>query len=121
MEDWLKYLVCFILGWIITLMMGEGYKNDNHHLQYIHKYLKKIEKIINNCKVNYKDNNNDNYKCKKLMANVSEEECNLLGIYLKLWDENYGSMFCTDYATCGMPANDNRDPITGSRCENIND
>ena len=25
MEDWLKYLVCFILGWIIARMMGEGF------------------------------------------------------------------------------------------------
>ena len=25
MEDWLKYLVCFILGWIIARMIGEGF------------------------------------------------------------------------------------------------
>ena len=25
MEDWLKYLIAFILGWIIARMMGEGF------------------------------------------------------------------------------------------------
>ena len=31
MEDLLKYLIAFILGWIIARMMGEGFANEQRH------------------------------------------------------------------------------------------
>ena len=56
MEDWLKYLVCFILGWIISRMMGEGFSvgcvesppKDLSQINPKHKELaiKSLNKII---------------------------------------------------------------------------
>ena len=56
MEDWLKYLVCFILGWIIARMMGEGFSvgclesppKDLSQIKSEHKKsaIKSLNKII---------------------------------------------------------------------------
>jgi len=45
MEDWLKYLVCFILGWIASRMMGEGFDTDRDLDKCHGIYLGKVNSV----------------------------------------------------------------------------
>ena len=113
MEDWLKCLIAFILGWIIARMMGEGFsvggESDDELTRQCKGWPMEHDK--------YPDGNIRECRCSHLMAKFTEKECNSIGDRLQLWEtedginlpaDDIGALFCDAHA--------NKDPNTLERC-----